>query len=104
MKLSSIIFTGLILLGVWFLFLRPDYSKPWWNGNEVQKVCATTGSGNCYNLVVSSDGENVNEISLPNGGYIEAQSSECAKASQLNDARLCRMWDSENVKWDIMKI
>lgn len=96
----------IVLIGwlIWSSFFVPDYSKPWWTGNERQQVCTTTGSGYCYYEVVSSDGENIDGLNAPNdNGYIEGTSSECVKASQLKDSRLCRMWDSQGVKWDIMK-
>ncbi len=104
--MKEIIGLALMALVGWFIwssFLATDYSKPWWTGNAHQRVCSTTGLANCYYLVVSSDGESIDGISMPNGGFIEGASSECVKASQLKDARLCRMWDTNGDKWDITK-
>lgn len=101
-ELAGVILFGVVIWIGWS-FISTDYSKPWWNGNEYQKVCSTTGTEDCYELVVSSDGQNITGISMPNGGYITGASSECVKASQLIDARLCRMWTVDGIKWDIMK-
>jgi len=103
MKIVTFLGLGTTIFAVYFLFFKVDFSKPWWDGNEYQKVCATTGDENCYTLVVSSDGENVIGFGMPNGGYLVGSDSECVKASQLKESRLCRMWDQSGDKWDIMK-
>lgn len=79
------------------------YDKPWWSGVQDMKVCQAFGNENCYTVPVSSNGEEIVSISFPNGGYLTAYDSECAKAASFYDFdRFCRMWDSENRKWDIL--
>lgn len=104
--MGNVIGVLIFALAVWFIwdtYIAADYSKPWWTGNEYQKVCATTGLEACYDLIVFSDGEGIDAISMPSGAIIYANDSECVKASQLKDSRLCRMWEPSGTKWDIMK-
>lgn len=79
------------------------YDKPWWTGTSYQRVCpAFDDSEDCYTLPVTSDGDNVTQISFPNGGYVYATDSGCYQAaSGYTFDRFCRFYDQENRLWDI---
>lgn len=80
------------------------YDKPWWSGTKLQRVCTTGGGGNCYSLSATSDGENINIISFPNGGYLYGE-SECFQAASFYDYdRFCRFYDQEGRKWDVIPL
>lgn len=95
---------GLILVGVAILksVNKPDYSKPWWEGAEVQQVCTSDGSEKCYTLHVTSDGESITQVSFPNGGYLYGD-SECHEAADIYTYdQFCRFYDQEGRKWDVI--
>ena len=80
------------------------YDKPWWSGNETQQVCDNT-SENCYNLVVASNGEDIEAVYFPNGGYVTVYDWECNKAASMYAFdRFCTIWDSEQRTYDIIPI
>lgn len=93
----------LILIGwwAWNHFFRTDYSKPWWTGTQRERVCQI-GPGNCYVLPIVSDGNNVTQISFPNGGYATLLSSSCGKATSFN-GRYCEAVDTEDRTWEVRR-
>jgi hypothetical protein len=79
------------------------YDKPWWSGTEAQQVCGTgENQSKCYTLQVSSDGEAIDTITFPNGGYLYGD-SVCYKAAEglYSFDRFCRFWDQEGRQWDV---
>lgn len=85
-------------------FIKKDYSKPWWKGTASQKVCSTEGNENCYTLSVYSDGETIDTINFPNGGYLSGD-SECFEAASFYDYdQFCRFYDQQGRKWDVIPL
>ena len=85
-------------------FIKKDYSKPWWEGVASQKVCSTGDNQNCYTLSVYSDGQAIESISFPNGGYVRGD-SECFKAASFSGYdQFCRFFDQQGRKWDVIPV
>ena len=71
-----------------------DYSKPWFKGAKIEKVCEVDvdSNDNCYYLTVESDGKNIFAIYFSNGGY-KYGSSDCAEsASFYSYKRFCKFF------------
>lgn len=98
----------LYLIVAWFFHWWPfakDYSKPWFEGGATQVVCSIpySDSDKCYNLLVHSNGEEIEVINFPNGGYREIDYTECSKAASFYDFdKLCKVWDTKGDVWDIL--
>lgn len=98
---------GVILMAVlvWAVFFRSsvDYSKPWFEGTEAQRVCSGE-TGSCYNLPTYSNGEQVVQVNFPNGGYLHGE-SECFEAADIHEYdRFCRFTDQDGNGWDIIPL
>lgn len=100
----------LIAIGAWIAISwhntrqNEKYSKPWWTGSEYQKVCNNSGD-KCYTLAVYSDGESIEKITFPNGGYLVPSGTSCHKAAeQYTFSQFCEFVDSEGNSWDIIPI
>ncbi len=97
----------LVLIG-WVFKIGPfgkDYSKPWFDGNEVNLVCKRPYNHNsdCSRLLTSSDGEVITGVQFSNGDYLDAYDSECYEAaSDYNFDQVCQVWDKDGSSWDIM--
>lgn len=85
-------------------FIKKDYSKPWWEGTAAQEVCSTGDSQTCYRLSVYSDGEGIDTIYFPDGGYLSGD-SECFEAASIyNYDHFCRFYDQEGRLWDVIPL
>ena len=82
-------------------FVKKDYSKPWWKGAATQRVCATGYNQDCNNQLVYSNGDSIDSISFPNGGYLHGY-SECFEAASFYEYdQFCRFYDQQGRKWDV---
>ena len=62
-------------------------------GTETMNVC-NGSSGNCYDLDVDSDGENIERIYFPKGGWVDVDSSDCYNGS-------CTAEDENGNEWEL---
>lgn len=62
-------------------------------GTDTMYAC-NQSSGNCYDLDVDSDGESVERIYFPNGGWVDANSSDC-------DDGYCYVEDEDGTEWEL---
>ncbi len=62
-------------------------------GTETMEAC-NQSSGNCYDLDVDSDGENIERIYFPKGGWVDVDSSEC-------DDGYCYVEDENGTEWEL---
>lgn len=81
-------------------FIRTD--RPWWNGEQVQYVCAIhqQGNFNCYSLYVTVEDNQIVQMSFPNGGYATIVYTNCYKS----DVRVCDFTDSHDREWEVKKL
>lgn len=62
-------------------------------GTETMNAC-NQDSGNCYDLDVDSDGENIERIYFPKGGWVDVDYSDC-------DDGYCYIEDENGVEWEL---
>jgi len=62
-------------------------------GTETMNVC-NQSSGNCYDLDVDSDGENIERIYCPKGGWVDVEDSDCVDGS-------CTATDENGNEWEL---
>jgi hypothetical protein len=62
-------------------------------GTDTMNAC-NQNSGNCYDLDVDSDGENIERIYFPNGGWVDVDSSDC-------DDGYCYVEDENGTEWEL---
>lgn len=62
-------------------------------GTETMNVC-NESSGNCYDLDVDSDGENIERIYFPKGGWVDVDSSDCSDG-------YCYAEDENGNEWEL---
>ena len=62
-------------------------------GTDTMNAC-NESSGNCYDLDVDSDGENIERIYFPKGGWVDVDSSDC------NDG-YCYVEDENGTEWEL---
>jgi len=87
---------------------HPNYSKPWFKGEQVVQTCKIPyyGTDGCYFLSASSDGTNILNVSFSNGGYLSPTDTECVAIVPDNDIntskRACQITDQDGNRWDLM--
>lgn len=102
LSLIILIFIGWLVYDKW---IKTDYSKPWWTGTQTFRVCKVPyyDDSGCYRLPVTSDGERITRVSLPNGGYFDKiGSTTCHKAGDKSIGRFCEFFES-GTRWDVLK-
>ena len=62
-------------------------------GTETMYAC-NQSSGNCYDLDVDSNGEEVERIYFPNGGWVDVDYSDC-------DSGYCYVTDENGTDWEL---
>ncbi len=62
-------------------------------GTDTMNAC-NQSSGNCYDLDVDSDGENIERIYFPKGGWVDIDSSDCADG-------YCTATDENGTEWEL---
>ncbi|TSC79799.1 MAG: hypothetical protein G01um101429_326 [Parcubacteria group bacterium Gr01-1014_29] len=62
-------------------------------GTDTMNAC-NQSSGNCYDLDVDSDGENVERIYFPKGGWVDVNSSACEDG-------YCNVEDENGTEWEL---
>ena len=62
-------------------------------GTDTMNAC-NQNSGNCYDLDVDSDGENIERIYFPKGGWVDVDSSECEDG-------YCYVEDENGTEWEL---
>jgi len=62
-------------------------------GTDTMYAC-NGNSGNCYDLDVDSDGENIERIYFPKGGWVDVDSSDC-------DSGYCTVEDENGTEWEL---
>lgn len=62
-------------------------------GTETMYAC-NQDSGNCYDLDVDSDGENIERIYFPKGGWVDVDYSDC-------DDGYCYVEDENGREWEL---
>lgn len=62
-------------------------------GTETMTAC-NQSSGNCYDLDVDSNGENIERIYFPKGGWVDIDSSECEDG-------YCYAEDENGTEWEL---
>lgn len=71
-----------------------DYSLPvGFEGTEEMEAC-NQSSGDCYDLEIDSDGENIERINFPNGGWRDVEYSDC-------DDGYCYVEDEDGTEWEL---
>ena len=63
------------------------------SGSDTMYSC-NQSSGNCYDLDVDSDGENIERIYFPKGGWVDVDSSECEDG-------YCYVEDENGTEWEL---
>lgn len=63
------------------------------SGTDTMEAC-NSDSGNCYDLEIDSDGENIERINFPNGGWRDVSYSEC-------DNGYCTVEDEDGTEWEL---
>lgn len=82
---------------------QSDYDEPFYgddeeypvgfSGTDYMEAC-NGNTGNCYDLEIDSDGENVERINFPNGGWRDVDSSDC-------DNGYCTVEDEDGTEWEL---
>ncbi len=62
-------------------------------GTETMSAC-NQSSGNCYDLDVDSDGENIERIYFPRGGWVDVDYSDCEDG-------YCYVEDENGTEWEL---
>lgn len=62
-------------------------------GTETMEAC-NNDTGNCYDLDIDSDGENIERINFPNGGWRDVYSSDCEEG-------YCVVEDEDGTEWEL---
>ncbi len=62
-------------------------------GTETIYAC-NQSSGNCYDLDADSDGENIDRLYFPKGGWVDIDYSDC-------DGGYCYLEDENGTEWEI---
>jgi hypothetical protein len=62
-------------------------------GTDTMYAC-NQSSGNCYDLDVDSDGENIERIYFPNGGWVDTYYSDCSNG-------YCYVEDESGTEWEL---
>lgn len=72
-----------------------DYESPpaGFVGTDEMEAC-NQSSGNCYDLEIDSNGENIERINFPNGGWRDVDSSDC-------DGGYCYVEDEDGTEWEL---
>lgn len=70
-----------------------SYYPAGFSGTETMEAC-NSDTGNCYDLDIDSDGENIERINFPNGGWRDVDSSEC-------DGGYCIVEDEDGTEWEL---
>ncbi len=63
------------------------------SGTETMEAC-NNDTGNCYDLDIDSDGENIERINFPNGGWRDVNYSDC-------DGGYCVVEDEDGTEWEL---
>ena len=63
------------------------------SGTETMEAC-NSDTGNCYDLDINSDGENIERINFPNGGWRDVDYSDC-------DDGYCYVEDEDGTEWEL---
>ena len=73
-----------------------DYEESYpagFSGTETMEDC-NSDTGNCYDLDIDSDGENIERINFPNGGWRDVDYSDC-------DGGYCYVEDEDGTEWEL---
>lgn len=73
-----------------------DYKESYpvgFSGTETMEAC-NSDTGNCYDLDIDSDGENIERINFPNGGWRDVNYSDC-------DDGYCYVEDEDGTEWEL---
>ncbi len=62
-------------------------------GTDTVSAC-NQSSGNCYDLDADSDGENIDRLYFPKGGWVDIDSSDC-------DSGACTLEDENGTEWEV---
>lgn len=62
-------------------------------GTDYMEAC-NGNTGNCYDLEIDSDGENIERINFPNGGWRDVDYSDC-------DNGYCIVEDEDGTEWEL---
>lgn len=63
------------------------------SGTEAMEAC-NNSTGNCYDLDIDSDGENIERINFPNGGWRDVDYSDCEDG-------YCYVEDEDGTEWEL---
>ena len=63
------------------------------SGSDNMEAC-NNETGNCYDLEIDSDGENIERINFPNGGWRDVDYSDC-------DGGYCVVEDEDGTEWEL---
>lgn len=70
----------------------PEYPAGF-SGSADMEAC-NNETGNCYDLEIDSDGENIERINFPNGGWRDVDYSDC-------DEGHCVVEDEDGTEWEL---
>lgn len=73
-----------------------DYEESYpagFSGTETMEAC-NNNTDNCYDLDIDSDGENIERINFPNGGWRDVDYSDC-------DDGYCYVEDEDGTEWEL---
>lgn len=62
-------------------------------GSDYMEAC-NSDTGNCYDLEIDSDGENIERINFPNGGWRDVYYSNCEDG-------YCVVEDEDGTEWEL---
>jgi hypothetical protein len=87
--------------------VSPDYSKPWFTGEQIVQACETPtdGTNSCYFLRANSDGTNFTSVNFSNGGYLASSDTNCYETvpDDINSSkRVCLVLDQDGNQWELM--
>lgn len=71
---------------------EPDYPAGF-SGTDTMEAC-NNDTGSCYDLDIDSDGENIERINFPNGGWRDVDYSECEDG-------YCYVEDEDGTEWEL---
>lgn len=96
------IIVGVLVYNKW---IKTDYSKPWWEGEQLVYACKAPyyDKSECYKLTAVSDGEAPVRLKFNNGGYFDTWGATCHQAADEKIGRFCQFTEQGN-RWDLLPI
>lgn len=75
-------------------YYEENYESPvGFEGTEEMEAC-NGSTGNCYDLEIDSDGEEIERINFPNGGWRDVDYSDCENG-------YCTVEDEDGTEWEL---